>query len=82
MAEKTEKKSSWRTTACGIVSIVSIISAAAVLYLDVDPATSPDLAAVAEKVVGILVGMGILSAGAGQLFARDDKVTSEESGAK
>lgn len=65
-------KASWRTTAAGIVAILVAVLGAAQTLLDNDPKTNPDW---------ISVGAA-MTAGVGLLNARDNKVTSEEAGAK
>lgn len=63
---------SYRTTLMGIVAILSAIVSAATPLLDTDPATNPDWTSVSAAIAG----------GLGLIFARDNKVTSEEAGAK
>lgn len=65
-------KASWRTTAAGIVAILVAVLGAATPLLDTDPATNPDWTSVSAAIAG----------GLGLIFARDNKVTSEEAGAK
>lgn len=65
-------KASWRTTLLGWLSILgTLISQVAVPMLDADPNTVPDLTLV----------WPLLATGFGLLFARDDKVSSEQAGA-
>jgi hypothetical protein len=59
---------SWKTTATGIVTVLAAIAGAAKFMLDNDPATNPDWTAV----------IAALTAGIGLIFARDNKVTSEQ----
>jgi hypothetical protein len=63
---------SWRTTALGICSILAAIAAAGKALLDTDPTTNPDW--------GLLVAA--ITAGVGLIVARDNRVTSEQAGAK
>lgn len=63
--------SSWRTTTAGIGAILIAIGSALAAQFDADPATVPDW--------GAVIAAGI--AGIGLLFARDNKVTSEQAGA-
>lgn len=65
-------KASWRTSGAGIAAIVTALAGAASVLLDADPATVPDWTAI---VAAVMAGLGLL-------FARDDKVTSEQSGAR
>ena len=65
---------SWRTTIAGIASIVGALALAAVAIFDGDPETVINLERLIESVVAGLVGLGLI-------MARDDKVTSWESGA-
>jgi hypothetical protein len=64
-------KSSWKTTAVGILAGLSIILAQVSYLLDADPQTTFSL----EVVFGALGIMGI------GFFARDNNVTSEQAGA-
>jgi len=63
---------SWRTTTAGIAAIVVAVGTAVVALFDADPLTIPDWGAVAAAVM----------AGIGLLAARDNKVSSEQAGAK
>jgi hypothetical protein len=63
---------SWRTTTAGIAAIVVAIGTAVGALFDADPLTLPDWGAVAAAVM----------AGIGLLAARDNKVSSEQAGAK
>ncbi len=63
---------SWRTTTAGIAAIVVAIGTAVGALFDADPLTLPDWGAVAAAVM----------AGVGLLAARDNKVSSEQAGAK
>lgn len=65
-------KGSYRTTLAGIAAILTAIGGAITALADNDPATNPDWTAVIASLV----------AGAGLLAARDNKVTSEDAGAK
>lgn len=62
---------SWKTTTAGVLAIVAAVAMAVSAYLDGDPATVPDW----ESAVAGLAGIGLL-------FARDNKVTSEQAGAR
>ena len=63
---------SWKTTACGVLAAVSsAINLIAIPLLDADPATNADW---------VTFGT-ILATALGLLFARDNKVTSEQAGA-
>jgi len=63
---------SWKTTTAGIAAIVVAIGTAVGALFDADPLTLPDWGAVAAAVM----------AGIGLLAARDNKVNSEQAGAK
>jgi hypothetical protein len=63
---------SWRTTTAGIAAIVVAIATAVGALFDADPLTLPDWGAVAAA---IMAGIGLLA-------ARDNKVSSEQAGAK
>lgn len=63
---------SWRTTTAGIAAIVVALGTAVGALFDADPLTFPDWGAVAAAVM----------AGIGLLAARDNKVSSEQAGAK
>lgn len=63
---------SWRTTVAGIAAIVTAVASAIAALLDNDPTTVPEWGAVAAAVM----------AGVGLLNARDNKVSSEQAGAK
>jgi hypothetical protein len=63
---------SWRTTTAGIAAIVAALATAAVALFDADPLTTPDWGAVGAA---FLAGVGLLA-------ARDNKVSSEQAGAK
>lgn len=60
--------SSWRTTTAGIGAILIAVGSALGAQFDSDPATVADWGAVIAAVI----------AGIGLLFARDNKVTSEQ----
>jgi len=62
---------SWKTSAAGIGAILIAVGSAVSAQFDSDPATVADWGAV---VAAILAGIGLL-------FARDNKVTSEQAGA-
>ena len=59
---------SWRTTLFGVGGIVTVVAAACNALFDGNPATNPDWTSVIASV----------SACIGLLFARDNKVTSEQ----
>ena len=61
-----------RTTTLGIVGILTTVLAAAKALLDNDPTTNPDWTMVISSI----------TAGIGLVFARDNKVSSEEAGVK
>lgn len=63
---------SWRTTTAGIAAIVVALGTAVGALFDADPLTLPDWGSVAAAVM----------AGIGLLAARDNKVSSEQAGAK
>jgi hypothetical protein len=63
---------SWRTTTAGIAAIVAALATAAVALFDADPLTTPDWGAVGAA---FMAGIGLLA-------ARDNKVSSEQAGAK
>lgn len=65
-------KSSWRTSLLGILGIVSALCGAATLAFDDDPKTNPDWLTVSAAI----------STSVGLMAARDNKVTSEQVGAK
>lgn len=66
-------KASWRTTMAGLLTIVSAaITLVAQPLLDDNPATEPNWSAFLPLLMSGLVG----------LMARDNKVTSEQAGAK
>ncbi|MCX7804795.1 MAG: hypothetical protein N3A38_06340 [Planctomycetota bacterium] len=64
---------SWKTTLCGILSVIaSGITLVVLPLLDADPATVPNWGAFAAA----------LTAGVGLILARDNDKTSESVGAK
>lgn len=65
-------KASWRTTSAGIAAILVAVGAALTSLTDSDPVTVPDWGAVVAAVI----------AGIGLIFARDEKVSSEQAGVK
>jgi len=65
-------KGSWRTTTAGIGAILIALGSALSAQFDNDPATVPDWGSLIAAVV----------AGVGLLNARDNKVSSEQAGAK
>jgi len=68
----TEYIPSWRTTLAGIGAILVAVGTAVSAMFDNDPATMPEWGAVVAACI----------AGFGLIFARDNKVTSEQAGAK
>lgn len=62
---------SWKTTVLGVIAVLTAVLTCAKALLDNDPTTIPDWGALAAAV----------SAGVGLIFARDNKVTSEQAGA-
>ncbi len=66
------KKSSWKTTAAGIVAALSILVHQANAYLDTDPKTVFDITQVFAAVGMLWMGFS----------ARDNNVTSEQAMAK
>lgn len=64
-------KASWRTSLAGLGAILVAAGSAMTALFDYDPTTLPDWGALAAAII----------AGVGLLVARDDKVTSEASGA-
>lgn len=65
-------KKSWQTSAAGIGAILSAVGLAIQYMNDGDPATNPEWGALVPAII----------AGLGLIFARDNKVTSEDVGAK
>jgi hypothetical protein len=63
---------SWRTTALGVCTILAAVAAVGKSLFDGDPATNPDWGTT----------IGAITAGVGLIMARDNKVTSEQAGAK
>jgi hypothetical protein len=63
---------SWRTSVCGILAIVAVVASVVKAELDGDPTTIPDWGLASSAVLAGLVG----------IFSRDNKVTSEQVGAK
>lgn len=65
-------KTSWKTTALGISTILAAVTAIVQALLDADPATNPDFT----------VAIAAITSGIGLIFARDNNVTSEKAGAQ
>lgn len=65
-------KTSWKTSALGLVAILTAVANAGTALLDSNPATVFDLD---QFVTAVAAGIGLL-------FARDNNVTSESAGAK
>jgi hypothetical protein len=63
---------SWRTSLAGLGAILVAAGDTLKALMDGNPATNPDWAMV----------VAAISAGLGLIFARDNKVTSEQAGAK
>lgn len=66
---------SWRTTVCGVLAAISGLIPQVIAMLDSDPNTTWTFEGIAAAVTGILIALGLVA-------ARDNKVTSEEAGAK
>lgn len=62
---------SWKTTLTGVITIFIAVATAAKLLIDGDPTTNPDWTA---TISAVTLGFGLI-------FARDNKVTSEQAGA-
>jgi anti-sigma-K factor RskA len=62
---------SWKTTLAGVAAIVAAVATAVSAQFDNNPATVPDWTLV----------IGMITAGVGLMFARDDDKTSEQVGA-
>jgi anti-sigma-K factor RskA len=62
---------SWKTTLAGVAAIVAAVATAVSAQFDNNPATFPDWTLV----------IGMITAGVGLMFARDDDKTSEQVGA-
>jgi len=63
---------SWRTTTAGVLGALGLILPAIAAAIDGDPATDPNWGVVVPSAIAAL----------GLLFARDNKVSSENAGAK
>ena len=68
---ESDMGASWRTTAAGISAILIAVGSAMSAQFDNDPTSIADWGAVVAAVI----------AGIGLLFARDNKVTSEQANA-
>ena len=66
---------SWRTTVCGILTAVAALIPAAKALIDGDPATVVDTNEIMVGIMGLLAAFGFAA-------ARDNKVSSEDAGAK
>lgn len=66
---------SWRTTACGILTLIGSAIPLAIAALDGDPNTVVDMTEVGTLLMGIAAAFGFS-------VARDNKVSSEDAGAK
>lgn len=64
-------KGSWRTSVLGIIAVVTALTNAASALFDNDPATLVDLD---TTITAVTAGLGLI-------FARDNKVSSEDVGA-
>lgn len=62
---------SWKTTLAGVAAIVAAVATAVSAQFDNNPATVPDWTLV----------IGMITAGVGLMFARDNDKTSEQVGA-
>ena len=74
MATPTPKKS-WRTTLYGILTFVGSLIPSALPLIDGNPETVIDTAEICAAFMGLMTGLGFIS-------ARDNKVSSEDAGAK
>lgn len=63
---------SWRTTGLGVCTILAAVAAAGKALMDGDPSTNPDWG---TTIAAITAGIGLIA-------ARDNKVTSEQAGAR
>ena len=63
---------SWKTTTTGAVAIIMAVCGALKVLVDDNPAPNPDWPA---PIAAVMAGIGLIT-------ARDNKVTSEEAGAK
>lgn len=66
---------SWRTTTLGILTILGSLIPSVKALIDGDPNTNVDMNAVGVALIGLFGGGGLMA-------ARDNKVTSEQAGAK
>lgn len=76
MADAPKSK---KTTAAGILILVSAITAAVGFMLDADPETNPDWATVVDAIRAMGIGGAGLGGWLGGLFSRDNDVSSEGS---
>lgn len=65
------KKTSWKTTVCGLATVLPVLGALLAAQFDDDPNTVPDW----NQLV-------VVAAGTGLIFARDNNKTSEQVGAR
>lgn len=63
--------SSWKTTVLGVLTVVVALASAGISLLDNDPLTQPNL-----------IELGAAFSGLAAVFARDNKVSSKQAGAK
>jgi hypothetical protein len=75
MVQKMRAGKSWRTTVAAVCMSLSVILSNVVAVVDDDPETKIDLPRV-------MLELGMIAGAVGLAAARDDKVTSEQAGAK
>lgn len=66
---------SWRTTTCGILTLIASAIPLIVALIDGDPATAVDMQELGAIAMGVAAFFGFT-------VARDNKVSSEDAGAK